>query len=188
MSNEHKNKDISIFKITINLTIACLISGAIIGVIYSLTHKTAELNSAKIEKITMKSLVPNADDFAAVTGKTGWIKASCKGKIAAYIIPTETRGYGGTMKLLTAVAPDGKVINYSILAGSETPGMGDKASENPFRSQFKGKSLENLVVVKNPYNKSDIQAISGATITSRAVTRGVKEAVTLVNEFVKESK
>ena len=79
--------------------------------------------------------------------------------------------------MLVAVSPDGKVIDYNILSANETPGLGDNAAKEPFKSQFKDKTAEALTVVKDPSNKENIQAMTGATISSKAVTKGVKEAV-----------
>ena len=97
----------------------------------------------------------------------------------AYIIPSETKGYGGSIKMLVAVSPDEKVLNYTILSANETPGLGDKAGTEAFESQFRGKDEAHLKVVKDPSDKADILAITGATITSKAVTLGVKEALEL---------
>ena len=85
--------------------------------------------------------------------------------------------------MLVAVTTDGKVIDYNILTSNETPGLGDNAAKEPFRSQFKGKQAEDLTVVKDPSNKEDIQAMTGATISSKAVTKAVKEAVEEVVQF-----
>lgn len=99
------------------------------------------------------------------------------GKTIAYVIPTEPKGYGGPIKLLTAVSLDGSVMDYTMLEHNETPGLGDNASKPKFRGQFKGKKLDHLEVTKDPSKTDLIQAMTGATISSRAVTRGVKEAV-----------
>jgi len=188
MQNDHENKNSSIFKITLNLTAVCLVSGIIIAIVYYLTLATIERRQLEIRNSTMKNLVPNADNFIPAEKKTDWFKAVKKGELIAYIVPSESKGYGGIIKLLTAITPDGKVLNFSILDSKETPGLGDRASKEPFRSQFIGKSAENMIVTKDPGNKNDIQAISGATITSRAVTLGVKKAIIQINDFLQKAK
>ena len=188
MRNNYTNKNSSVFKIALNLTATCLISGIIIATVYHLTLATAEHKKLEIRNGTMKKLVPHADNFVPVPGKTAWFEAVEKEKIIAYIVPSESRGYGGTIKLLTAISPDGKVLNFSILDSKETPGLGDKASKEPFHDQFIGKSVENMTITKDQNNKNDVQAISGATITSRAVTFGVKEAVRKINDFLREAR
>ena len=78
--------------------------------------------------------------------------------------------------MLVAVNQDYKLIAIEILDHKETPGLGDQIDKDWFKRQFKGKAEENLIVIKGETD-TDIQAISGATISSRGVTRGAKEAV-----------
>ena len=82
--------------------------------------------------------------------------------------------------MLVAVTADKKVIDFTILEHNETPGLGDNAQKPAFRQQFAGKGEELLEVTKDPANKDNIQAMTGATISSRAVVRGVKQAVETV--------
>ena len=187
MNEEHKEKEYSIFQIAFNLAIACIISGAIIALTYYKTAATAVQKSEELLNQSMKSLVTDAESFKAIDGKTGWYSAVKGGKVIAYVVPTETKGYGGTIKLLTAITPEGKIIDYNIISHNETPGLGDNASKDKFRKQFNGKDINGLSVVKDPSDKEHIQAMTGATISSKAVTKGEKEAVELVTEY-KEGK
>ena len=74
-----------------------------------------------------------------------------------------------------------KVKGIGILGHGETPGLGDEIEQDYFKKRFEGKSLEQLEVVKVE-GTDKIQAISGATISSRAVTKGVRESVKLLKE------
>lgn len=185
---EHNEENNSILKIALNLAGACIISGIIIATVYFLTADTAKQKQAELQTLALKSLVTEADQYTPIEGKAGWYTATQNGKVIAYIVPSESKGYGGTIKLLVAVGPDTKVIKYTILDAKETPGLGDKASKSPFMDQFAGKASANLKVTKDASNKDDIQAISGATITSRAVTLAVKNAVDEVGNFAKGGK
>lgn len=180
------HKEDSVLKIALNLTGACLISGLIIAGTYFLTNDTAVQKEAELKNLTLKSMVTEADAYNKVEGKTDWYAASKDGKILAYIVPAESKGYGGAITLLVAVTPEGLVKNFNILDSKETPGLGDKAAKPQFSGQLMGKSAEHLIVTKDPNDKDDILAISGATITSKAVTLGVKNAVDEVAQFVKE--
>lgn len=173
-TNEKNN---SIIKIALNLMGACMIAGIIIGTTYYFTAPIAAKKSAELKIQAMQELVKDAQKFDAVPGKDGWYAAKKDGKTIAYIVPSESKGYGGIIKMLVAIKTDGTVINYTILSHNETPGLGDNATRDKFKNQFNGKTEEHLVVVKDPSNKQDVQAITGATITSRAVTKAVKEAV-----------
>ena len=181
---EHTTKQYSILQIALNLTATCFISGAIIAGTYAVTNPIAVKQAAISQTNAMKSLVQTADDFKTISGKTGWYEATQGGKLIAYVIPGETKGYGGTIKMLVAITPEGKVINYDILSANETQGLGDKAAKEPFKKQFVGKGAEDLIVTKDPSNTKNIQSMTGATISSKAVTKGVKEAVEEVVQFV----
>ena len=172
MAEEH-----SIVKIASNLAMACFISGVVIGSVYYVTAPVAAQKAEMMKQESMKALVPDADSFQEVAGHVGWFAAVKNGQTTAYIVPSETKGYGGKIKLLVAVTVDAKVIDYNILEHNETPGLGDNAQKPAFRQQFAGKGMEHLVVTKDPADKEDIQAMTGATISSRAVVLGVKQAV-----------
>lgn len=188
MTAEHTDNNNSLVKIALNLTIACIISGIIISVVYFLTADIAIQKQVELNNLALKNLVAEADTYTPIEGKTGWYTASQNGAVIAYVIPSESKGYGGTIKLLVAVGPDNKVLRYTILDAKETPGLGDKAAKAPFTEQFAGKTSENLVVTKDAGNKDDIQAISGATITSKAVTLAVKNAVDEASSLTKGGK
>lgn len=172
----------SILKIALNLTIVCFLSGAVIAGVYTLTAPVAAQESINQRNKAMQELVPQAQSFQAVGERDGWYKAIQDGKVAAFVVPAESKGYGGTIKMLAAVAPDGRVLDFKILAHNETPGLGDRAAQPQFRQQFAGKMPDQLEVVKTPTDKN-IQALTGATITSRAVTQGIKQAAEQVAAY-----
>lgn len=184
MSDTHIKKEESIFKVAINLIIACLVSGLIIGIVYFITAPIAAEKNEMLKQQAMKELVNDAETFKEVPDKDQWFAAEKDGKVIAYVVPSENKGYGGPIKMLIAIGVDGKVIDYNILSANETPGLGDNAAKEPFKSQFKGKKIETLTVVKDPSNKENIQAMTGATISSKAVTTAVKEAAEEVVQFI----
>ncbi len=177
----------SIFKIGINLTIACLLSGLIIAGVYSVTAPVAAKERVNLKNKAMKELVADATEFKPIEGKTEWYAAMKDGKLVAYVVPAESKGYGGAIKMVAAVSPDGKAMDYKILVHNETPGLGDKAGDSKFRKQFTGKDAQAMEVVKVPTDKN-IQALTGATITSRAVTKGIREAVEEVAAYAASQK
>jgi electron transport complex protein RnfG len=174
MAEEQKS---NILKIALNLILTCLVSGCIIGCVFFITGPIASVKAEQMKQESMKNLVPDADKFNPVSGEKDTFVAEKGGKKIAYVIPSEPKGYGGPIKMLVAVTADGKVMDFTILEANETPGLGDNASKPPFRGQFKEKKLENLEVTKDKNDTKHIQAMTGATISSRAVTLGVKQAV-----------
>lgn len=94
-------------------------------------------------------------------------------------------GYGGDIELLVGVHKDGYITGVDIIKHAETPGLGAKASEPEFKDQFIDKALTELTVVKtSPAEDHDIQAISAATISSRAITVAVNQAVDYYNDVL----
>ncbi|HWQ89029.1 MAG TPA: FMN-binding protein [Desulfitobacteriaceae bacterium] len=185
---EHKSNDSSIFKVAINLIGACIISGLIIATVFTLTAATAAEKLVEIKNSSLQSMVTEADTIKEIQGKPEWFEAMKNGKLIAYIVPAESKGYAGAVELLVAISPDFKVMKYTITASKETPGLGDKAKDAPFAGQFVGKDAEHLEVTKDPSKTQLIQAISGSTITSRAVTKAVREAVEAVTAFAEGGK
>ncbi len=177
----------SIFKIAMNLTFACMFAGVVIAATYTVTAPIAAQEQINLKNQAMKELVPDAQSFKPIEGKTDWYSAMKDDKVLAYVVPAESKGYGGAIKMVTAITVEGKVMDYKILVHNETPGLGDKASDDKFRKQFSGKAAEVLEVVKVPTDKN-IQALTGATITSRAVTKGIKEAVEQVAAYAASQK
>jgi H+/Na+-translocating ferredoxin:NAD+ oxidoreductase subunit G len=174
------NKEI--MKITMNLVIICVLAGVILSATWALTDPVKVRKEAQEREAALKSLIPQADSIKEVkdivsSGKEGKIyKATAKSKTIGYVVLAYSKGYSSFITMLVAVDPDYRLIAIQILDHKETPGLGDQIDQDWFKRQFRGKAEENLVVVKGPTD-TDIQAISGATISSRGVTRGVKEAV-----------
>jgi Na+-translocating ferredoxin:NAD+ oxidoreductase subunit G len=181
-SNEKNN---GIFQIALNLTMASLISGTVLASTYFVTAPFAKQQRIRQKDLTMRELIPGANTFQPVEGKDGWYVAVTNTLKLGYIIPGESKGFGGSIKILTAVSTNDRVIEYKILSHNETPGLGDKAAVSPFRDQFRDKTLDGLVVVKN-HDTNKIDAITGATITSRAVTKAVRESLEQFGEFLKK--
>lgn len=95
------------------------------------------------------------------------------GMIAGYVVKTSGQGYADKIELLLGLDSQAKAITgLFILDQKETPGLGNKIIENMWRNQFIGKSSDNTLVVKKgkPVNDNEIDSISGATISSQAVT------------------
>lgn len=182
MSHTDKNNN-SMFKITLNLTMASLLAGVIIGVVYYFTAPIAEIQRIRQKEQSMKTLVPGAASFVPIEGKEEWYKAEKDGQVIAYLVLTHTKGFDGHIKMFVAVSPDLKVIGYNILSHRETPGLGDQALKPKFSGQFAGKGIENMEVVKIQ-EEGKILAITGATITSRAVTLGVKNVLIELTDYL----
>ena len=92
---------------------------------------------------------------------------------AGWVVEVTPSGFGGTIDMMVGVGTDGVVTGVSIISMSETSGLGSNASRDTFRGQFVGASGSVAVTKDN----GDIDALTGATITSRAVCDGVNAAL-----------
>ena len=177
-------------------TITALI-GLILGIAYKITEKPIKQAQLRQRQEAMRMALPAGEVFKKKDmdlpedGNISEVNEAYSGdKLIGYDISVSTSGYGGTIKMIVGISSDGRVEGLRILSHSETPGLGANAAKPAFSGQFEGKNSSRLDVVKVAPSKDDqIQAISGATITSRAVTKGVNEALSLYDSRLKgESK
>lgn len=173
-----KNREDIIKPVGVLLAI-CIIIPLALSVTNKVTaKKIAELEAANSKK-NMQSLI-DADNFEECeNGEITYCAAIKGGEIAAYIFTESSKGYGGDVSVMTAIKPDGTVAGVAILdVSGETPGLGQNAAKESFFSQYIG--LKNGVsVLKNgaKAENNEVDAVTGATITSTAVTRAVNKAL-----------
>ncbi len=176
-------------KITLSLVAIFIAAGVIMGVTYKYTSPVRFLAEKKEKEEALQKMAPDATDPIVSAGTwTGakekayeYYKATSDGKPVAYIADTAGKGYSSYVAMLVSLDTDLNIREVNILHHGETPGLGDQIEEAIFLDQFKGKSLLQLVLLKKETTEN-IQAITGATISSRAVTNGVKDAVEMLVE------
>lgn len=106
------------------------------------------------------------------------------GKKQGMIVVVAPVGYGARIRTMVALDTTGKVVGMKVLSQSETPGLGTKTTDPQWQSQFVGKQAgKDLEVVKQNPNASQIQAVTAATISSKAVTAGVNQAFGLFKQI-----
>ncbi len=111
-------------------------------------------------------------------------------EFAGWCVQLKATGYIGPIDMIVGINPDRSFAGIKIISMSETPGLGAKTADKVFYSQFaEGKSGE-LAVVKTKTDKAnEIQAVTGATISSRAITNAANTALELIGKtFKKEGK
>lgn len=173
-----------VFKAIIVLTAVCLVISAALAFTNNITKdKIAEIEAATANS-AMSALI-KGDKYDAMTDQIYGVTEM--GVLKGYIITTTAKGYGGDVKVMTAISPENKIIGINILsAADETPGLGQNATKPDFYEQFAGKGAD-VVVVKNGAKDNEINAVTGATITSRAVTNAVNEAFKIFNEYLQNA-
>jgi len=192
MKQEQKNKKTtpkkdSIIKNAMILFAITLVSGLLLGFSYNITiepRATQEklrtnnaLNAVLSDSFFVEKEILGEPVFLTKVFE-GNTKEDGSGDITGYAFQLETtEGYGDSIKLMVGLNSDGTINGIDVVKHSETPGLGAQADEDPFKNQYKGKLIELLTLVKGNSDGQNIDAIGGATITSRAVTNAVNEAI-----------
>lgn len=160
------------------LFVICVaVSAALAGTNLLTADKIAEAAAQKAEESRMVVL-PEAESFEE---KDGHYVGTSGGQAVGYVFETEGKGYGGTVKVMTGISAEGEITGVIILEHGETPGLGANAEKAEFRDQYKQPVANNVggirVVKFQAPAEGEIQAMTGATITSTAVTNAVNAAI-----------
>lgn len=181
-----------IAKIVFSLVVIYLVGGAILAIVHAKTSPLRYHNNILAEQKALKTLVPAADVIEQmgeweIHEKHGkYWKALKDGKPIGYVILSFGKGYSSYIKTLVAVDTSFTVTKIDILDHKETPGLGDEILAPSWKNQFAGKDLEHIKLVKGDTTEY-IQAITGVTISSRAVTEdAVRNGVKFLMNTVKE--
>lgn len=176
------------------LFVVTAVAGLFLGVAYTITKEPISKQAVLEKNLAMQEILPSAETFESskvkLTAETA-IKEVNKGlkgnEIVGYAIKVTPKGFGGLIDMMVGISADGKIGGIKILSHGETPGLGANATNISFYGQYKGKSTESkLEVVKTGAPKDNqIEAITGATITSKGVTNGVNEAIEFFNSNLK---
>ena len=171
-----------------------LVAGFLLGLVYDVTLEPIQVQEELAKKEACQEVFADAADFResdadldAITSsniENGWDKQTIdevmeavdeSGEIIGYVITvTDSEGYGGDITFSMGVQMDGTLNGISILSISETAGLGMKADTDEFKNQFKGRNVEKFEYTKTgAASDEQIDALSGATITTNAVTNGV---------------
>lgn len=162
------------------LFVICVaVSAALAGTNLLTEDRIAQAAAQKAEESRMVVL-PGAESFEERDGHYAGLDSA--GQTVGYVFETEAKGYGGTVRVMTGISTEGSVTGVVILSHSETPGLGANAEKESFRDQYKEQPVSNLaggiqVVKFQAPKEGEIQAMTGATITSRAVTDAVNQAI-----------
>lgn len=171
---------------TISLFLICLVAAAALAFTNQATADKIAAMTAEQAKASQAKALDVANTFeekegALETGEafTYQVGLDEAGEVVGYVFTTTANGYGGQVKIMTGVLTDGTIHKIEVLdVSKETPGLGLNAQNESFHSQFKGKTF-GLAVTKNEPGENEVKAITGATITSKAVTKAVNGALDL---------
>lgn len=179
------------------LTAFTLVLGLILGIVYGITKDPIDKANADTARAAYQEVFKDAVSFEAyeydkdeanqIVADGGYkdtiddIQSALddNGNTLGYVITVTAKdGSQGSITFSVGISNDGTVNGYSITDISETPGLGMKAEDEEFYSQFQNKAVDAFTVVKQvPSADNEIEAITGSTITSKAMANGCNAAI-----------
>lgn len=163
-----------IIKLSVVLALICVVAAGSLAFIEGITTPVIQQREADQLAEALGKYVPDADSFepVEVEGKT-FYKALKGGQEIAYIMPdSRGPGYGGDVRVNVATDAEGNILAVEVVGHSETPGLGDVITKESWLAQFEGKGINDPVAVG-----TDIDNISGATVSCRATATAVRNAL-----------
>ncbi|GHV07772.1 hypothetical protein FACS1894217_09150 [Clostridia bacterium] len=162
------------------LFLIAAISAAVLGGVNALTAERIERQRRLATERAVGAVMPGIGELKQINDT---LYSEDTGEYTVYAALVAPMGYGGELPMVVGVSDRGVVTGISIVSSLETPGIGTKALDTAFLEQFLGKTAG----VAIGHGDNSVDAISGATITSKAVTAGVAGAVAAVAAYIVES-
>ncbi len=161
------------------LALICVVASASLALVYSVTKPRIIAQAQAEEEAGLKEVMPEGVSFEPV--KSGndlpYYKVCAKdGSFMGVVFKASQKGYSSTIETMAGMLKDGTITAIKILSQNETPGLGARVAETEFTGQFKNKNTEGL---------ASIQAITGATISSKAVIDSVKRKAEEIKALIK---
>ncbi|MDR2006787.1 MAG: RnfABCDGE type electron transport complex subunit G [Acidaminococcales bacterium] len=174
-----------ILRLGLILFIVAAVTGVILGLVYEITLEPIRKTQERLRNEILSEALPEARSFSPIELAPdadpmiqGVQKALDDNRPVGYCFTVASKGYGGLFELIVGITETGKLRAIRILKHSETPGLGAKITLPAFSRQYENRETEKLILVKSVSGAPDqVQAISGATVTSAAVTNGVNAAL-----------
>lgn len=174
------------FMPAILLCIICLVTTGLVALTFVSTQTARDEQAAITANANRRLLCPDAAgfeplDLGAAELEAGLIEAytalDADGGTLAWLFVAQAKGYGGQLPVMLAIDATGHVSGLKILDNDETPGLGKKVSGLAFYGQFIGQAADSEFSVKPSGEQIGIDAVAGATISSRAVANAVNTAI-----------
>ncbi len=185
----------TLVNMVLTLLIITVVAGASLGMVYKVTKEPIAMAKLAKQQKAIEEVVPGfdnnpTDEMYQLTSKEGYALQvfPCKkgDELLGVAIATKTdKGFSGEIKIMVGLKPDGTIINYSVLEHKETPGLGSKMND-----WFRGDNPKQSLINRDPSNTKmivskdggDIDAITAATISSRAFLDAIMIAYTAYKE------
>lgn len=178
------------------LCVICLVTTGLLSLTYELTREERDRQAAAAANANRLALFPEAVTFEEIDTDTATLPEnlleatearSADGSLIGYLFLGTKRGYGGQVPVMVAIDPAGIIVGVRVLSNDETPGLGKKVEQSTFLRQFLNQTADKQFALKVENSQQlPIDAVAGATISSRAVTESVNIAVRFFQDLDKE--
>ena len=169
----------------IAMFVICVVSGGVLGIVYNATKDPIAAAETAKKTEAIKNVLPEFNELKETKVKSAledvdipfYLAYDANNNFIGAAVETFTsKGFSGNIALMVGILTDGTVNNISVLQHAETPGLGSKMSEPSFKDQFNNKHADsfNFNVTKDG---GDVDAITAATISSRAFCDAVNRAI-----------
>ncbi len=199
-------------KFVVTLVIVTVLSAGILSYVYIRVKGKIEIQKKASVENAIKFVFNDMAKKEEVKNNNShyWKCFDKDNKLLGYAVLCKKGGFSSIIQIIAGVKPDGAITRIKIISQQETPGLGAKMNQirsnkyiwdfitgkkrvkiSPipyFQKQFFGKNYEDLIVVKHKPNKNnEIQALTGATISSKAVTNGIKKGIAAAFKIIKSN-
>lgn len=170
-----------VLRLTLTLFLITTIVAGLLGLVNYVTADTIAEQIAQKAENAMRQVL-EADGYEPLdVPEDSAVTAAYRAGDRGYVVRVAPNGFGGAIDMMVGVDVSGAVTGVAIVSQSETASLGANCTREDFRAQFTGKT-GTLSVSKDG---GEIEALTGATVTSRAVTEGVNTALEFVQEVLK---
>ncbi len=167
----------------LSLTLTCTLAALALSIVYASTKPVIQRQAARAAEAALRDAMPGATRFEEQLKDSLWFAYDSSGSKIGAVLRTVPRGYGGPIVVTAGIDTVGQVTGIVIMPTKETPGLGLKAAESGFRNQFLGKQAAQVRLRRDG---GSIDAITAATITSRAVANALAAAIERYQEHLRQ--
>lgn len=170
---------------TVSLFVICFVTTFLLALTNAVTAERIEELQIETARQTRQEVLSSASAFdeAELDGNTYYVGKDSSGAIVGYVFQTVRSGYGGPVTVMSAFDTTGTVTGIKVIDCSETAGLGLNAQQQWFADRYKGTDGELSVIKNGDASGNEILAITGATITTSAVTDAVNDARAMFEEI-----
>ena len=182
MKEETRRAGPGMFRTLLTLLLFGAAVAFLLGLVNRITADPIADHQAAKTRAAMKEVLPSNEYSQLLYEGDPLVKTVYRAGNQGWVIEVTPSGFGGIVDMLVGVDSSGAVTGVSIIKMSETSGLGANAARESFRSQYAGKSVS--VALRK--QGGEIDALTGATVTSTAVTNGVNAALAAAGDLMKE--